>query len=326
VTAIRRTGVAAPAWLAIVAGLGCGRQEAPPAERTGDDRPAAAVAGRPVPVAWVRAAAERGLGVESALREAVTVAALGHLARRDGLDRSAAFRDETRSLLVRRLLARQVEVADPPSDRDRQDLERLYRERETFFVHPEIRTVRHLVVVLVEPDRTGRRPPMVAPDPEWEAGRRATADLAPLAVRIDDAEAFDALRPILEHRFREFRRAAGLDPDAKVDVRSERIGPFDREGAYDPAFVEAVFRLPFAGAVSEPVKTAFGWHLIRLEDVQAPRAVSFEEAIPELVQRGGTLLAQRRMFDLLTEARARYRARAHPERLEALFRHEETVP
>ena len=54
-------------------------------------------------------------------------------------------------------------------------------------------------------------------------------------------------------------------------------------GVYDPAFEEALYALK-EGQVSAPVRSEFGWHLIKLLGVQAPEVPSFESMKPELVR------------------------------------------
>jgi len=54
-------------------------------------------------------------------------------------------------------------------------------------------------------------------------------------------------------------------------------------GVYDPAFEEALYGLE-EGQVSAPVRSEFGWHLIKLLGVQAPEVPSFESMKPELVR------------------------------------------
>lgn len=50
-----------------------------------------------------------------------------------------------------------------------------------------------------------------------------------------------------------------------------------------PEFEDALFDLTLAGEVSAPVRSSFGWHLIRLEDVREPEGMSFEEAREEIL-------------------------------------------
>ncbi len=52
-------------------------------------------------------------------------------------------------------------------------------------------------------------------------------------------------------------------------------------GVYDPAFEDALYALK-EGQVSTPVRSEFGWHLIKLLGVQSPEVPSFESMKPEL--------------------------------------------
>jgi len=54
------------------------------------------------------------------------------------------------------------------------------------------------------------------------------------------------------------------------------------QGAMVPTFEEAVFRLE-VNQVSEPIKTDFGWHIIKLNDVREIKAPSLEEVTDELI-------------------------------------------
>ena len=53
-------------------------------------------------------------------------------------------------------------------------------------------------------------------------------------------------------------------------------------GVYDPAFEEALYALK-QGEVSAPVRTQFGWHLIKLLGVQAPEVPSLASLQDKLV-------------------------------------------
>jgi peptidyl-prolyl cis-trans isomerase D len=45
-----------------------------------------------------------------------------------------------------------------------------------------------------------------------------------------------------------------------------------------PEFEQALYDLSESGQVSAPVKTRFGWHVIRLDEIQPPEGMSFDEA------------------------------------------------
>jgi peptidyl-prolyl cis-trans isomerase C len=65
-------------------------------------------------------------------------------------------------------------------------------------------------------------------------------------------------------------------------------------GQMVPEFEAAVLVLEI-GSVSQPVKTQFGWHIVRLNDRRVKALPSFEEMKPELVQQ----LSQSRIDQLL---------------------------
>jgi len=73
-------------------------------------------------------------------------------------------------------------------------------------------------------------------------------------------------------------------------------------GAMVPEFEKAAFALP-VGQVSEPVRSAFGYHLILVE---THAAKSFEEARPEIEKSLGPQAAEKAVDDLKTKAGAVY--------------------
>ncbi|MBR0034588.1 MAG: peptidylprolyl isomerase, partial [Synergistaceae bacterium] len=61
------------------------------------------------------------------------------------------------------------------------------------------------------------------------------------------------------------------------------LGEFPR-GVMVPEFEKAAFELKEPGEVSEPVKTQFGWHIIKLEERIPEKPSPFEEVKPRILQ------------------------------------------
>lgn len=89
---------------------------------------------------------------------------------------------------------------------------------------------------------------------------QAKAKLEEAKQRIDKGEDFATL-------------AKELSQDAGSAATGGDLG-FAAPGVYDPDFEKALYALN-KGEVSEPVRSQFGWHLIKLLDVQAPEVPTF---------------------------------------------------
>jgi peptidyl-prolyl cis-trans isomerase D len=79
-------------------------------------------------------------------------------------------------------------------------------------------------------------------------------------------------------RFAELAKKHSQDPGSAADGGD--LGLFSR-GMMVPAFEEAAFRMK-EGEISGPVKSEFGWHVIRLTGVQAARGRTFADVRAEL--------------------------------------------
>lgn len=71
------------------------------------------------------------------------------------------------------------------------------------------------------------------------------------------------------------------DPSAKENKGD--LGLFEAGKMVKP-FSDAAFALNTPGEISEPVKTQFGYHIIRLHEKQAAKLRAFEEVKPEIVK------------------------------------------
>ncbi|RRU73791.1 peptidylprolyl isomerase [Stutzerimonas xanthomarina] len=79
---------------------------------------------------------------------------------------------------------------------------------------------------------------------------------------------------------------AAVAKEASQDPGSANEGGdlgFAGPGVYDPAFEDALYTLN-EGEVSAPVKSEFGWHIIKLLGVQSPEVPAFESLKPQLVR------------------------------------------
>ena len=87
-------------------------------------------------------------------------------------------------------------------------------------------------------------------------------------------------RALAGEPFDKLAEANSEDPSARNNKGD--LGFFG-PGAMDPAFETAAFALKKPGDVSAPVKSQFGWHIIRLEDTHPPKQLTLEEAMPDLM-------------------------------------------
>jgi len=127
-------------------------------------------------------------------------------------------------------------------------LKQFYADNQEQFVGPQQRRASHILI----------------------EGNNSDAEEAIKAIvtRIQDGEDFAAL-------------AEELSQDPGSASQGGDLGFFERD-VMDPAFEEAAFALQNVGDISEPVKTEFGYHLIKLTDIKQPEGKDFAEARDEI--------------------------------------------
>ena len=111
---------------------------------------------------------------------------------------------------------------------------------------------------------------------------------AHILIEADDASDSDARAKIDEvaKRLKAGEDFAALAKEVSEDPGSANEGGdlgFAGPGVYDPAFEEALYALG-EGQVSEPIRSEFGWHLIKLLGVQSPEVPTLDSLKPELVR------------------------------------------
>ncbi len=92
------------------------------------------------------------------------------------------------------------------------------------------------------------------------------------------------------------------DPGSKDD--GGNLGYFGR-GQMVPQFEEVVFKLA-KGDVSDPVKTQFGWHLIKIEDRRSKQPPAFEVVKDRIVQSMLLQKAQQSATELRSKAKIEF--------------------
>ena len=76
------------------------------------------------------------------------------------------------------------------------------------------------------------------------------------------------------------------------------MGFFGKGKTPDPAYEDAMFGLKNVGDISEPVLSAFGYHIIKLDEIREQQAKPFEEVKSELIAEYKQGITDRLYFDL----------------------------
>ena len=170
---------------------------------------------------------------------------------------------------------------------DDEELRALFEAERHGFVTPEKREVSHILV-------------STPSDAGADAAEEARVRLARLRERIMAGESFEDLA-----------REHSDDPGSAAGGGA--LGFIER-GIMDPAFEEAAFALA-PDHVSDPVRSSFGWHLIKVTSVQEAHETTFEEVRDQVLAQYQSREAERiyvEQVEVLTNV-----VYEHPESLEA---------
>jgi peptidyl-prolyl cis-trans isomerase D len=151
------------------------------------------------------------------------------------------------------LEADQLQVSGQPDD---EELHALYDEHVDRYVKPEQRRARHILVSL---------PPNAGPDAVKKAREKAESLLA----RLKKGESFEALA-----------KEASDDPGSAS--KESDLGFFTK-GMMTPEFEKAAFALK-KDELSGIVRSAFGFHIIEVTDIEPQQTKPFDEVRDELVK------------------------------------------
>ncbi|MDX1654409.1 MAG: SurA N-terminal domain-containing protein, partial [Candidatus Competibacteraceae bacterium] len=153
---------------------------------------------------------------------------------------------------------------------EEEELRRAYQERQAEFSRPERRSASHILFNLGE-------------DADQEAVEQARQRMEELYRSIETAEiSFDT---------------ALAQAEADQDLEGGELGVIDR-GLLDPAFEDTLYGLAQVGDISQPVRTPFGFHIIRLDELEAGGVTPFEEVRDQLAQDLSRRRAENRFYDM----------------------------
>ena len=100
--------------------------------------------------------------------------------------------------------------------------------------------------------------------------------------------------------FAKIAKEKSKDPGSKENGGDLDWGPSAR---YVKPFSDAVQKLNKGGTTAEPVKTDFGWHIIRLDDVRPMKVPEFNDVKEQFRQRAQQQQIQRLVSDLRSRAK-----------------------
>ena len=173
----------------------------------------------------------------------------------------------------------------------KQDVEAYYNENTTQFMTPE-----QVVVEYIELDKSAFFDEVLVDEADLQElyqaeianlseQRRAAHILIEVAGEVTDEQAREQAEQAIE-RINAGEDFALVAQDLSDDMGSAQQGGdlgFAAPGIYDPEFEDALYALN-PGQLSAPVRTDFGWHVIKLLDVQKADIPSFASLESKLMQ------------------------------------------
>lgn len=187
-------------------------------------------------------------------------------ASRDRFKEPARIRMEYLPVSVAELAASQ-KISD-------EDVKKQYEAGAETFRHPAQIRARHILL-------------LVPPSAPQEVADKTLKEIRELQAQLKKGASFEALA-----------RKHSQDPGS-----AQKGGelPWFSQGAMVKPFEDAAFALK-PGQISEPVRTQYGWHLIRLEAARPAGKVSLEEAAAEIKKRLAEEKASEKINEILDQS------------------------
>ncbi len=155
-----------------------------------------------------------------------------------------------------------------------EDVKKQYEAGADAFKHPAQLRARHILL-------------LVPPSAPQEAADKALAELKGIQAQLKKGASFEAL-------------AKKLSQDPGSAAKGGEL-PWFAQGTMVKPFEDAAMALK-PGQLSEPVRTQYGWHLIKLEATRPAGKVPFEEAAAEIRKRLAEEKASEKINEILDQS------------------------
>ncbi|MBA3052612.1 peptidylprolyl isomerase [bacterium] len=202
---------------------------------------------------------------------------LVELARAKGLHRRPEVRDRIKALEDQILLEQVVEeLKKGPLKVEDPEIDEYYENNRDFYMHPPRVRVSHILV------------------PSKDVAVNVLA-------QIKDGQSFSKLAS--EHSI-----------DRNTAEQGGDINYFEK-GDMVPEFEEAAFEMQNIGDLSKPVKTPFGWHILKLTGRSTAGSKNKDEARDEIVQ----FLSKQKLDELLKFYKKKFNVRVNYDKLPNIY-------
>ena len=123
-------------------------------------------------------------------------------------------------------------------------------------------------------------------------------------ILVDNEELCNTIKDEIKNGDITFEEAAKKYSTCPSNQQGGNLGAFSR-GMMVPEFEDAAFAMEI-NEVSEPVKTQFGYHLIKVEDKKAATTSEFEAVKDQIVQRLMQQFQEKKYLETVKELEAKY--------------------
>ncbi len=226
---------------------------------------------------------------EQLLERWVQLSLMAKEARKQGLQDKPAVKkriqDMTNALLAQEFMRENIEAKVNVTDKEIKDY---YEKHKSEFVEPAQVRARHILVKV----------PPNADKKAWAEAKKKAEMIRAKALKGED--------------FAKLAKEYSDDPGSKG--RGGDLGYFQK-GRMVPEFEKAAFALK-VGQISQPVKTTFGYHLIKLEDKKPSKQESFKD-VQQRIRQKLTREKQRKIREeIISKLEKKYPVKLHKDLLE----------